>query len=120
MYSSENALNLAREAIAKLEADLDESKKAKEVADSEASKAYEAGQSAALANYVEEVPKFENRGFKHGWLKAFAATIVTLAMPIPYEQVDVEPPESDPEDRLGRYFSCFCLGILNVLLQLFI
>ncbi|XP_028100560.1 uncharacterized protein LOC114299932 [Camellia sinensis] len=52
---SEAALKLAQEAIAKLEADLAESKKAKEVADSEASKAYEAGQGAALANYVEEL-----------------------------------------------------------------
>ena len=96
--ASKNALKLAREAIAKLEADLEESKKAKEVADSEAFKAYEAGQSDALASYVEEVPKFENRGFKHGWLKALAAANVTLAMPIPYEQVDVEPLESDSED----------------------
>ena len=78
--ASEAALKLAQEAIAKLEADLKESKAAKEVADSEASKAYEAGQSAALTNYVEEVPKFENRGFKHGWLKALvAAAGVTLA-----------------------------------------
>mgnify|MGYP003703433559 CR=1 FL=1 len=49
-----------------------------------------------------EVPKFENRGFKHGWLKAFATANVTLAMPIPYEQVDVEPLESDSEDCSGR------------------
>ena len=64
--TSETALKLAQEAIAKLEADLAESKAAKEVANSEASKAYEAGQSAVLDNYVEQVPKFENRGFKHG------------------------------------------------------
>ena len=96
--ASEDALKLAQEAIAKLEADLEESKKAKEVADSEASKASEAGQSAALANYVEEVPKFKNQGFKQGWLKALAAADVTLAMPIPYEQVDVAPLESDFEN----------------------
>lgn len=82
--ASEAALKLAQEAIAKLEANLVESKMAKEVVDSEASKAYEAGQGTALNNYVQEVPKFENRGFKHGWLKALVATNVTLAMPIPY------------------------------------
>ena len=42
--ASEAVLKLAQEAIAKLEADLAESKTVKEVADSEASKAYEAGQ----------------------------------------------------------------------------
>ncbi|GMP44896.1 hypothetical protein CsSME_00013636 [Camellia sinensis var. sinensis] len=95
---SEESLKLAKEAIAKLEAELEESKKAKEIADSEASKAFEAGKSATIENYVEKVPKFENRGFKHGWLKALAVAGVTLAMPIPYEQVDVKPLESDPED----------------------
>ncbi|KAF5933031.1 hypothetical protein HYC85_029202 [Camellia sinensis] len=68
-----------------------ESKKAKEMADSEISKAFQAGKDAALENYVEEVPKFENQDFKHGWLKALTTTNVTLAQPIPYEQVDVEP-----------------------------
>ncbi|GMP52260.1 hypothetical protein CsSME_00018157 [Camellia sinensis var. sinensis] len=33
--------------------------------------------------------------FKHGWLKALAAANMSLAVPIPYEQVDVEPLESD-------------------------
>ena len=80
-----------------MEAELEELKKAKEKADSEASAAFEARKSAALENYVEEVPKFKNRGFKHGWLKALAAAGVTLALPIPYEQVDVEPLEYDPE-----------------------
>ena len=75
--ASENALKLAREAISKLEADLDESKKVKEAADLKASKAFEAGISASFAEYVDEVPKFENRGFKHGWLKALAAADVT-------------------------------------------
>ncbi|XP_028076612.1 uncharacterized protein LOC114278707 [Camellia sinensis] len=89
---------LAKEVITKLEADLEESKKAKEIADSEISKAFEAGKDAALENYVEEVPKFENRGFKHGWFKALTATNVTLAQPIPYKQVDVKPLEFDPKD----------------------
>ena len=70
-------------------------KAAKEKADSEASTTLEAWKSAALKEYVDEVPKFENWGFKHGWLKALAAVGVTLALPIPYEQVDVEPLESD-------------------------
>ncbi|XP_028096243.1 receptor-like kinase TMK4 [Camellia sinensis] len=56
---SDDALKLAQEVIAKLEADLEASKKAKEIADSEISKAFQ---------------------------------------PIPYEQMDVELLESDPED----------------------
>lgn len=91
-------LKLAKEALAKAEVQLAELKAAKEKADSEVSAAFEAGKSAAFTEYVDEVPKFENRGFKHGWLKALAATGVTLALPIPYEQVDVEPLQSDPED----------------------
>ncbi|GMP47625.1 hypothetical protein CsSME_00015287 [Camellia sinensis var. sinensis] len=95
---SEDALKLAQEVIAKLEADLEKLKKAKEIADSETSKAFQAGKNATLESYVEEVPKFENRGFKHGWVKALTAANVTLAQPIPYEQVDVEPLVSNPED----------------------
>ncbi|XP_028058963.1 uncharacterized protein LOC114262766 [Camellia sinensis] len=63
---SDDALKLAKKVIAKLEADLEASKKAKEIADSEISKTFQAGKDAALENYVEEVPKFENWGFKHG------------------------------------------------------
>ncbi|GMP73308.1 hypothetical protein CsSME_00031097 [Camellia sinensis var. sinensis] len=96
--ANEESLKLANEALAKLEAELAESKTAKEKADSEAFEAFEAGKSAALEKYVEEVPKFENRGFKHGWLKALATAGVTSDMSIPYEQVNVEPLESDPED----------------------
>ncbi|XP_028066919.1 nucleolar and coiled-body phosphoprotein 1-like [Camellia sinensis] len=96
--ASEDALKLAKEVIAKLEANLEESRKAKEIADSEISKVFQAGKDAALENYVEEVPKFENRGFKHSWLKALTAANMTLAQLIPYEQVDVEPLESNPED----------------------
>ena len=84
--------------FAKLEANSEASKKAKEIADSEISKAFQAGKDTALENYVEEVPKFENQGFKHGWLKALTAANVTLAQPIPYKQVDVESLESNPED----------------------
>ncbi|GMP66443.1 hypothetical protein CsSME_00026819 [Camellia sinensis var. sinensis] len=96
--ASEESLKLAKEALAKAEVQLAELKAAKEKADSEVSAAFEAGKSTAFTEYVDEVPKFENRGFKHGWLKALATTGVTLALPIPYEQVDVEPLESDPED----------------------
>lgn len=96
--ASEDALKLAKEVIVKLEVDLVESKKAKEIADSEISKAFQAGENAALEKYVEEVPKFENRDFKHGWLKALAIANVTLEQPIPYEQLEVEPLESNPED----------------------
>ena len=81
-----------------MEAELEELRKDKEKAGSEASVAFEAGERTALENYVEEVPKFKNRGIKHGWLKAPAPAGVTLAMPIPYEQVDIEPLESDPEE----------------------
>ena len=94
--ASEESLKLVKEA--KVEAELEELKKAKEKANSEAFAAFEAGKSATLENYVEDVPKFENQGFKHGRRKALAAARVTLVMPIPYEQVDVEPLESDPED----------------------
>ncbi|CAL5374550.1 unnamed protein product [Camellia sinensis] len=96
--ASEESLKLAKEALAEVKVQLEELKAAKEKADSEASTAFEAGKSAAYTEYVDEVPKFENRGFKHGWLKALAAAGVTLALPIPYEQVDIEPLESDPKD----------------------
>ncbi|GMP42764.1 hypothetical protein CsSME_00012395 [Camellia sinensis var. sinensis] len=96
--ASEELLKLAKEVLAEVEVQLGELKAAKEKADSEASTAFDVGKSAAYTEYVDEVPKFENRGFKHGWLKALAAAGVTLALPIPYEQVDVEPLESDLED----------------------
>ena len=98
MNASEESLELAKEALAKAEAELKELKAAKEKPKSEVSMALEARRSAAFEEYEDEVPKFENRGFKHGWLKALAAAGVTLALPIPYEQVDVEPRESDLED----------------------
>ncbi|KAF5932169.1 hypothetical protein HYC85_028340 [Camellia sinensis] len=82
----------------RMEIELAELKAAKEKAESEAFAAFEAGKGASFKEYVDEVPRFENRGFKHGWLKALGAAGVTLALPIPYEQVDVEPIESDPED----------------------
>ncbi|GMP39371.1 hypothetical protein CsSME_00010234 [Camellia sinensis var. sinensis] len=94
---SDDALKLAKEAIKKLETDLEESKKAKELAELEISKVFDDGKNAAMKKYVEEVLKFENQGFKHGWLKALAAANVTLEQPIPYEQLKVEPLESDPE-----------------------
>ena len=83
--ASEESLKLVKEALAKVEAELEELKKAKERADSEASTAFEAGKSTTFKDYVDEVPKFENRGFKHGWHEALVATGVTLALPIPYE-----------------------------------
>ncbi|GMP68673.1 hypothetical protein CsSME_00028215 [Camellia sinensis var. sinensis] len=96
--ASKESLRLAEEALNKMETELVELKAAKEKAESEASAAFEAGKGAAFKEYVDEVPKFENQGFKHGWLKAPDAAKVTLALPIHYEQVDVEPLESDPED----------------------
>ena len=96
--ASEDALKLAQKAVSKLEAELAEMKAAKETADSEASKVFEAGKNAGLAEYVDQVPKFENREFKHVWHKALAAVNASLIMPIPYEQVDVEPLESDSDD----------------------
>ncbi|GMP32323.1 hypothetical protein CsSME_00006132 [Camellia sinensis var. sinensis] len=95
--ASDDALKLAQEAISKLEAGLEEMKAAKETADLKVSSAFDAGRKSVFDEYVDEVPKFENRGFKHGWLKALAAANVSLAMPIPYEQVDVKPLESNSE-----------------------
>ncbi|CAL5324424.1 unnamed protein product [Camellia sinensis] len=95
--ASEESLKLAKEALAKLEAELEGLKQDKEKVEPKASTAFEAGKSVAFNDHVEEVPKFENRGFRHGWLKALAAAEVTLAMPIPYGQVGVEPLKSDPE-----------------------
>ncbi|XP_028100385.1 myosin-8-like [Camellia sinensis] len=66
----EDALKLAKEVIAKMEADLEESKKGKEKANSEISKAFQVGNDATLENYVEEVSKFKNQDFKHSWLKS--------------------------------------------------
>ncbi|KAF5931794.1 hypothetical protein HYC85_027965 [Camellia sinensis] len=93
----EDALKLAQKAISKLEAELAEMKMAKESAESESSKVFEAGKNAGLAEYVDQVPKFENRGFKHGWHKALAAANASLIVPIPYQQVDVEPLESNSD-----------------------
>ena len=95
--ASEDALTLAQKEISRLEAELAEMKAAKETADSESSKVFEVGKNAGLAEYVDQVPKFENRGFKHGWHKALAAANASLIMPIPYEQVDVVPLESDSD-----------------------
>ena len=68
--ASKESLRLAEEALKKMETELAELKAAKEKAESEASAAFESGKSAAFKEYVDEVPKFENRGFKHGWLAA--------------------------------------------------
>ena len=95
--ASDAALKLAQEANSKLKAELEEMKAAKETADLKASSAFDAGKKSAYDEYVDEVPQFENQGFKHGWLKALAAANVALAAPIPYEQVDVEPLESDSD-----------------------
>ncbi|GMP72677.1 hypothetical protein CsSME_00030617 [Camellia sinensis var. sinensis] len=99
--ASEEALKLANETVAKLEADLEDSKTTMANVESEISKSLQAGKDAALENYVEEVPRFKNRGFKHGWLKALTAANVVSEQLIPYEQVDVEPLKSDPKDDLG-------------------
>ncbi|GMP47030.1 hypothetical protein CsSME_00014968 [Camellia sinensis var. sinensis] len=95
--ASDDALKLAQEAISKLEAELEEMKTAKETADLKVSGVFDAGKKSAYDEYVDEVPKFENWGFKYGWLNALVAANVTLATPIPYEQVDVEPLESDSD-----------------------
>ena len=74
--ASEEALKLANETIAKLEADLDESKRAMANGESKISKSFQVGKNVALENYIKEGPKFENKGFKHGWLKALVAANV--------------------------------------------
>ncbi|CAL5435844.1 unnamed protein product [Camellia sinensis] len=96
--ASDDALKLAKEVNAKLEADLEELNKAKEIADSKISKAFEAGENTALEKHMDGIPKFENQGFKHGCLKALVAANVILEQPIPYELLEVEPLESDPEE----------------------
>ncbi|GMP41593.1 hypothetical protein CsSME_00011639 [Camellia sinensis var. sinensis] len=95
--ASDDVLKLSQDAISKLEAGLEEMKAAKETADLKAASTFDAGNTSSFDEYVNEIPKFENREFKHGWLKVLAAADVTLAMPIPYEQVDVEPLKSDSE-----------------------
>ena len=84
MNASEELLKLAKEALTKLEAELAKLKAAKLKTNFKASEAFKVGQNDALKTYVDEVPKFENRGLKHGWLKALAAAGVTLDMSIPY------------------------------------
>ncbi|CAL5359294.1 unnamed protein product [Camellia sinensis] len=96
--ASDDALKLAKEVIAKLEADLEELNKAKEIADSKISKAFKAGENTALEKHMDGIPKFKNQGFKHGCLKALVAANVILEQPIPYELLEVEPLESDPEE----------------------
>ena len=64
--SSEESLKLAKEALVKLEAKFEVLKQVKEKAESEVSTAFVAGKSIAFNDYVEEVPKFENWGFRHG------------------------------------------------------
>ena len=66
---NEDALKLAQKAVSKLEAELAKMKAAKETDDSEASKVFEAGKNTGLAEYLDQVSKFENQGFKHGWQK---------------------------------------------------
>ncbi|GMP24769.1 hypothetical protein CsSME_00001923 [Camellia sinensis var. sinensis] len=61
-------------------------------------KAFDGGHLNAKEMYADEVLKFNNRGFKHGWLKALEAAKVTLDQPIPYKQLEVEPLELDPEE----------------------
>ncbi|THG06567.1 hypothetical protein TEA_014061 [Camellia sinensis var. sinensis] len=79
-------------------AELEKVKEAQARAKADATKVHEAGETATNELYADETLKFENRGFKHGWLKALAAANVTLEQPIPYEQLEVEPLESDPEE----------------------
>ncbi|XP_028096629.1 calcium-dependent protein kinase 4-like [Camellia sinensis] len=62
---SEESLKLANEVLTKLEAELEGLKQAKEKSESEASAAFEAGKSTTFDDYIEEVPKFENQGFRH-------------------------------------------------------
>ncbi|GMP48055.1 hypothetical protein CsSME_00015549 [Camellia sinensis var. sinensis] len=80
--------------LAKLESE----KKAKERAKVDVAKAFEAGLLKAKELYADKALKFENRGFKHGWMKALVAAKVTMDQAIPYEQQEVEPLELDPGD----------------------
>ncbi|GMP33835.1 hypothetical protein CsSME_00006976 [Camellia sinensis var. sinensis] len=64
---------------------------------STASKAFEKGEKAEIEKYADEAWKFENRGFKHGWLKAIIATQVSLDVLIPFERKNIEPLESNLE-----------------------
>ena len=66
-------------------------KAAKEKAESVAAMPLEVGKTATLKEYVDEVPKFKNQGFKHRWHKALAAARVTLALPISYMKITLNP-----------------------------
>ncbi|GMP98584.1 hypothetical protein CsSME_00046411 [Camellia sinensis var. sinensis] len=92
----DHSFKSAKEEIAKLKAKLEEEKRARKLAEANAAKAFDAGELAAKELYADEALKFENRGFKHGWLKALVATKVTLDQPIPYKQLEVELLELDP------------------------
>ncbi|XP_028059841.1 uncharacterized protein LOC114263492 [Camellia sinensis] len=64
--ANDNALKLAQEAVSKLKAELEEMKVAKQTANLKVSSAFDAGKKSAYDEYVDEVPKSENREFKHG------------------------------------------------------
>ncbi|XP_028064495.1 structural maintenance of chromosomes protein 2-like [Camellia sinensis] len=96
--ASEEALKLAQEAVSKLEAELEEVKKAKEAADSEASKAFEAGKSNAFAEYDKYFPQcfrdrkvFEFQELKQGKMSVaeYEAKFTEFARFAPY-RVDTD------------------------------
>ena len=66
-----------------------------EEAQSVASKAFKEGEKAVIEKYANKALKFKDRGFKHGWRKALAGAQVSLDVPIPFEQEDIEPLEAD-------------------------
>lgn len=94
----DGSLKSAQKEISKLKAELEVERMVKELTAVDAAKAFAAGELKAKELYTDKAMKFENRGFKHGWFKALAAANVTLDQLIPYEQLEAEPLESDPEE----------------------
>ncbi|GMP22971.1 hypothetical protein CsSME_00000744 [Camellia sinensis var. sinensis] len=94
---SDAVLKEAKTDLQKLRAELLAAKTAIEETQLAMDKVFGDGESLAMEKYVDEVLKFENRGFKHGWLEALFAAQVTLDLPISFEQEEVEPLESNEE-----------------------
>ncbi|KAF5950817.1 hypothetical protein HYC85_012810 [Camellia sinensis] len=94
---SDVALKMTKEEMEKLKADLETAKKTVAEAQSTASKTFDNEEMSGIEKYVDKALKFENMGFKHCF-KALAVAKVTLEMPIPFKQLEVEPFKSDPED----------------------
>lgn len=91
------ALKTMQADLEKLRVKLQQAKLVAEETKTATTKAFEAGEMSTKEQDANEALKFKNRGFKHDWLKALTVAKVTLEIPIPYEQEEMEPLESDPK-----------------------